>query len=67
MDRFETTPRQLILYLSGLTPGKTLRFPVLLRARFPVRALIPPAVVYEYYNPTVEDKTKPVEMTVVAK
>ncbi len=52
IERYEVTPRQLILYLRDLPAGKTLTLPVRLRARFPVRAQTPPSSVYEYYNPT---------------
>jgi len=64
IERFEVTPRQLILYLRDLAPGAEIRLPVRLRARFPVRAKTPPATVYEYYNPTHRGITAPVVMGV---
>ena len=51
IERYEITPRQLILYLRDLPPGAELRLPVRLRAKFPVRAVTPPSEVYEYYHP----------------
>ena len=54
-------------YFDGLNPRQRIEFSYKLRAKFPVRAKTIASRVYEYYNPTVEDKTKPVEMTVVAK
>jgi len=59
IERFEVTPRQLILYLRDLPPGQVVRLPVRLRARFPVRAKTPPSTVYEYYNPTNRRTTPP--------
>jgi uncharacterized protein YfaS (alpha-2-macroglobulin family) len=64
IERYEVTPRQLILYLRDLAPGAELRLPVRLRARFPVRAKTPPATVYEYYNPAHRAVTAPVMMGV---
>lgn len=64
IERYEVTPRQLILYLRDLPPGVELQLPVRLRARFPVRAKTPPAKVYEYYNPARRGTTAPVVMGV---
>ena len=38
-----------------------------LKAKYPVKAQTFESRVYEYYNPTVEDKARPVELTVTAK
>lgn len=65
-DRYEVTPRQLILYLRDLPPGGEVQFPVRLRARFPVRAKAPPALVYEYYNPENRQSTGAVGVRVGA-
>ena len=62
---YEVTPRQLILYLRDLPPGAALRLPVRLRARFPVRAQAPPALVYEYYHPANRQQTRPTRLRVV--
>jgi hypothetical protein len=64
IDRFEVTPRQLILYLRDLAPGRQLRLPIRLRARFPVRAKTPPSTVYEYYNPTNRRVSPPARIEV---
>jgi hypothetical protein len=57
----------VILYFDGLNARQVVGFSYKLRAKFPVRAQTFSSRVYEYYNPTVEDKAKPVEMTVVAR
>jgi uncharacterized protein YfaS (alpha-2-macroglobulin family) len=67
LEKYTITAKQVILYFDGLNPKQRVDFSFKLRAKFPVRAQTFSSRVYEYYNPTVEDKTKPVEMTVVGK
>jgi hypothetical protein len=67
LEKYTITAKQVILYFDGLNARQRLEFSYKLRAKFPVRAQTFSSRVYEYYNPTVEDKTKPVEMSVVAK
>jgi hypothetical protein len=67
LEKYTITVKQVILYFDGLNPRQKMEFSFKLRAKFPVRAQTFSSRVYEYYNPTVENKTKPVEMTVVAK
>jgi uncharacterized protein YfaS (alpha-2-macroglobulin family) len=67
LEKYTITAKQVILYFDGLNARQRMEFSFKLRAKFPVRAQTFSSRVYEYYNPTVEDKTKPVEMTVVAK
>ena len=67
LEKYTITAKQVILYFDGLNARQRIEFSYKLRAKFPVRAQTFSSRVYEYYNPTVEDKTKPVEMTVVAK
>ena len=57
----------MILYFDALAPRQTVEFSFGLKAKFPVRAKTFSSRVYEYYNPGVEDRTKPVEMTVLAR
>jgi A-macroglobulin complement component/A-macroglobulin receptor len=66
LERYEITPRQLILYLRDLPPGQTARLPVRLRARFPVRAKTPPSVVYEYYRPGNRQVSPPAQVRVTS-
>src|SRR5262245_64107448 len=67
LEKYTITDKQVILYFDWLNDKQRIDFSYKLRAKFPVRAKTFVSRVYEYYNPTVEDKTKPVEMTVVAK
>jgi len=67
LEKFTITPRQVILYFDGLNAKQRIDFSYRLRAKFPVRAQTFSSRVYEYYNPANENKTKPVEMTVIAK
>ena len=67
LEKYTITAKQVILYFDGLNSRQRIDFSYKLRAKFPVRAQTFSSRVYEYYNPTVEDKTKPIEMTVVAK
>ncbi|TMQ61615.1 MAG: hypothetical protein E6K78_12615 [Candidatus Eisenbacteria bacterium] len=67
LEKYTITAKQAILYFDGLGPEQTVEFSFGLRAKFPVRAKTFSSRAYEYYNPRVEDRTKPVEMTIVAK
>lgn len=67
LEKYTITAKQVILYFDGLSARQRVDFSYKLRAKFPVHAKTFVSRVYEYYNPTVEDKTKPVELTVVAK
>jgi len=67
LEKYTITAKQVILYFDGLNARQKMEFSFKLRAKFPVRAQTFSSRVYEYYNPTVENRTKPVEMTVVAK
>jgi hypothetical protein len=49
--RYELTGRQLIIYLEDFASGAPLSFNYRLRARFPMRAQVPPSAAYDYYNP----------------
>ncbi len=65
LTRYEVTGRQLLVYVQDLQAGETLRFSYRLRARFPLRASIPAARVYDYYNPDAgaELPPQPIEVT----
>jgi uncharacterized protein YfaS (alpha-2-macroglobulin family) len=67
LEKFTITAKQIILYFDGLNARQRMEFSFKLRAKFPVRAQTFSSRVYEYYNPNIEDKARPVEMTVVAK
>jgi hypothetical protein len=67
IEKYTITARQVILYLDGLNPRQAAEFTFRLRAKFPVRAQTFPSRVYEYYNPSVADRTKPAVLLVTAK
>jgi len=67
LEKYTITAKQVILYFDGLNARQQMEFTYKLRAKFPVRAQSFSSRVYEYYNPTVENKTRPVEMTIVGK
>jgi hypothetical protein len=67
LEKYTITAKQVILYLDGLNPRQVAEFTFRLRAKFPVRAQTFPARVYEYYNPTAGDRTKPAVLLVTAK
>ncbi len=64
VKRYEWTGRQVILYLENLSG--TVEFEYRLRARFPMRAWTPAAVVYDYYNPTLRAVRPPTQVVVGA-
>ena len=67
LEKYTITARQVILYFDGLNPNQKIEFGYKLRAKFPVRAKTFSSRVYEYYNPDVQTKTPPIEMTVQAR
>jgi uncharacterized protein YfaS (alpha-2-macroglobulin family) len=64
VKKFETTGRQLLVYLADLAYGEPLTFSYQLRARFPVKAQIPASQAYDYYNPDVAGTQTPTIITV---
>jgi hypothetical protein len=52
--RYQVTRRKAIVYLLGLKPGKALELRYRLRATMPAKVTVPPARVYEYYDPDKE-------------
>jgi hypothetical protein len=65
--KFQVTPRQAIVYLRGLEPGKELVVRYRLRATMPVKVTVPAARVYEYYAPDKQGQTQPLRMTVTPR
>jgi uncharacterized protein YfaS (alpha-2-macroglobulin family) len=66
IQRYETTGRQIIVYLDKVTPGKAVRFSYRLKAKFPVRAKVPASRAYDYYNPNVQGRVRATEVVVRA-
>jgi uncharacterized protein YfaS (alpha-2-macroglobulin family) len=59
IERFETTPRQIIIYLTNLSNGKPLEFSYRLQAKYPLRVQAPASNAYDYYNPEVSGQNAP--------
>lgn len=65
LERFETTPRQIIIYLTHLSNGKPLEFSYRLQARYPLRVQSPASTAYDYYNPDVNGQNEPQTLVVM--
>ena len=53
VSRVEVAGRKVILYVDGLSSGETREFNFQVKARFPVRAVIPDSKAYLYYDPGI--------------
>ena len=53
VSRFEIAGRKVILYVDGLAPGEKRTFTFQVKARFPVRAIVPDSKAYLYYQPQI--------------
>jgi hypothetical protein len=62
--KYQVNPRSAIVYLRGLEPGKPLKLTYRLRATMPVKVTVPPAQVYEYYDPDKRGVTPAAQLTV---
>jgi uncharacterized protein YfaS (alpha-2-macroglobulin family) len=51
IDKFQVTPRQVIIYLRALEPGQSVELGYRLRATMPVEVSADAARAYEYYDP----------------
>jgi hypothetical protein len=65
--KFQVNARSAVIYLRGLAPGATLELEYRLEATMPVKLTVPPATVYEYYDPDKRATTKPIEVKVGGK
>jgi hypothetical protein len=66
LSRYQLTPRGTIIYLRDLEPGRPWTLKYRLRAAMPVRLTVPPARVYEYYNPSRQGVGPAVSLTVLS-
>ncbi len=53
VSRFEIAGRKVILYVDGLAPGEKRTFTFQVKAKFPVRAIVPDSKAYLYYKPQI--------------
>jgi uncharacterized protein YfaS (alpha-2-macroglobulin family) len=63
--KLQITPLAALVYLRGLEPGQPLALRYRLRATMPVKLSVPPARVYEYYDPARQGTSQPTEIEVV--
>ncbi|MCD4785895.1 MAG: hypothetical protein K8T10_18915 [Candidatus Eremiobacteraeota bacterium] len=62
--KYSMTSRQIVIYIETMKPGENLQFKYRLKAKFPLKAKTPRSKTYQYYNPDVNDVTKPVMLEV---
>ena len=63
VSRFEIAGRKVILYVDGLAPGEKRTFTFQVKARFPVRAIVPDSKAYLYYQPQIRAECAGTEIT----
>ncbi|MGA1870365.1 MAG: hypothetical protein ACMUJM_17635 [bacterium] len=62
--KYESTNRQLSLYLHPVSYGRPLTMSYRLQAKYPLKVSTPKSSAFDYYNPGIRDETKPVILTV---
>lgn len=65
--KFQVNPRSAIVYLRGLEPSSPLVVEYRLTTTMPVKITVPPARVYEYYNPDTKGKSQPASIRVTQR
>ena len=63
VSRVEVAGRKVILYVDGLTSGQQRTFSFQVKARFPVRAVIPDSSAYLYYEPEIRAEDQGTKIT----
>jgi hypothetical protein len=64
LARFQLTPRSAVVYLCVLQPSRPFQLRYHLRATMPVKITVPPARVFEYYDPDRRGSSPPALLTV---
>ncbi len=64
IQKYNLTPRQIIIYLESISSDKPIKFSYNLKAKYPVRAKVQSSRVYEYYNTDKEAIAEPFEIKV---
>lgn len=67
IQKYEMTPRQVILYFDELAGPDELTLEYHLRAKYPIQAKTRPTKAYEYYNPRKMAVAPPVEILVAER
>jgi hypothetical protein len=65
--KFQINPRSAVIYLRQLEPGRPLILEYGLTATMPVRITVPPAHVYEYYDPDTKGASQAKAMRVTQR
>jgi uncharacterized protein YfaS (alpha-2-macroglobulin family) len=65
--KYQVNARSAVVYLRGLEPDKPLILRYRLRATMPVKATVPPARAYEYYDPDRQGRSTSAQLTVTQK
>jgi hypothetical protein len=65
--KFQAGPRNVLVYLRDLPPGKPLKLSYRLRATMPAKVAAPPARAYEYYDPDRQGHSAAARLTVKAR
>jgi len=64
IQKYNLTPRQVIIYVEEIDSKKPLEFSYMMRAKFPIKAKTSTSRVYEYYNKEQETILEPSEIKV---
>ncbi len=64
IQKYNLTPRQIIVYVDEIDSKKPLEFSYMMKAKYPIKAKSPTSRVYEYYNTEQECIIEPVELKV---
>ncbi len=64
IEKYETSYTSVNIYFRNLDVGKIVNLAVWFRANYPVEITGMSVRAYDYYNPYVEGKTMPTEITV---
>jgi uncharacterized protein YfaS (alpha-2-macroglobulin family) len=65
--KYQMQPRTVLLYLTGLDAGESLKFTYHLRATTPAKVAAPGARVYEYYDPDQRGSSPAMRLTVLPR
>ena len=64
IQKYNLTPRQIIIYLDEVSAGKPVELSYSLKAKYPIKAQVRASRVYEYYNTMDEAVEEPFKMEV---
>ncbi len=59
IDKYESTSRQIILYLGNMDSNQVIEFNYTMKAKYPIKAMTPSSAAYPYYNPESRGESAP--------